>query len=276
MRGKAPELAMLMTRLLEAIKGVKKAIEENTESIHAAEERERHKQPSGEAVHRIIAFDDKTVRDAKEENDRQYRTQNAVKWATRYAVIAACVYALIAAYQAYISHEALFSVQRAFVFFSPETKQFYLTDKEGSKNIVSWEFLVPIRNSGTTPAKNLRDHIFVGWLPHAITKDFNFHDFENGEDGMANPQDTSFYETEPIPRDVLADTKGGIKHLYIYGWVTYNDVFKGTPQRVTKFCYEMHAIVGDFTTTIGDKGTRTTLCGVHNCSDDGCKEEKAN
>src|SRR6266403_3292051 len=95
-----------------------------------------------------------------------------------------------------ISYQALVSSQRAFVFFSPETKQFYLTDKEGSTNIASWEFFIPIKNSGSTPAKNLKNHVFVESLPQIITSDFNFHDLENGEPATANPQDTTFYQTK--------------------------------------------------------------------------------
>jgi hypothetical protein len=115
MRDKAPKLAMLMKRLLEAIKGVVQAIQKNTESIHAAEERERQKKPAGEATHRIIAFDDKTVRDAKEENDRQYRTQTSIKTATWLAVIAACIYATIAAWQGWEMRKAAMATQDAAV-----------------------------------------------------------------------------------------------------------------------------------------------------------------
>lgn len=99
MRNKAPKLAMLIRRLLEAIKNVIKAIQEHTKSIHAAEEREREKKPSGEMINRVISFDDKAVRDAETEHNRQYGVQNSIRWATWMAVLAAIVYAGVAACQ---------------------------------------------------------------------------------------------------------------------------------------------------------------------------------
>jgi hypothetical protein len=162
------------------------------------------------------------------------------------------------------------------VFFSPEIKLMYFTDKEGSTKITSWKFVIPVRNSGTTPARNLKDHVYVESQPQAITSDFKFRDFENGEPNVANPQDTTFYVTQSVTTDDVTATKGGIKHLYIYGWATYNDVFWRTPERVTKFCYEMHAMAGDFSNTNGPFTTRATLCQSHNCTDDDCKAQNPN
>ncbi len=103
----SPQIAVLVrllrrdlasiARRLEVIQGTLEKLEATP---HPTEEKERYKEPTGEAVYRIGAFDDKTERDARTEYDRQYRTQNSIKWATWSAVGAAIIYASIAAYQA--------------------------------------------------------------------------------------------------------------------------------------------------------------------------------
>src|SRR5260370_40672064 len=102
MQSRSRKIAMLLRRLLEAVKDVKKAIQEYTFSPHAAEECERQKEPTPNKpteIRAIVSFDNQTVRDEKEEQNRQYATQNSIKWATWSAVFAASVYAAIAACQ---------------------------------------------------------------------------------------------------------------------------------------------------------------------------------
>jgi hypothetical protein len=177
-----------------------------------------------------------------------------------------------------VSRDSLESVQRAFVFCTPVgITPSWVTDKVGSTKIIGWTFFVPKKNAGTTPAKNLREHVAVSYSPQTITEAFNFHDFEGGVSGLANPQETTYYQTESIPVDVVEQAETGLQHLYVYGWITYNDVFRATRRRVTKFCFEVHPLSGDFrSTTGGPFGTRANFCTLgpktlHNCSDEDCK-----
>ena len=93
---------MLLRRLLEAVKDVKKAVQQHTESEQAAE-----------TTNRVISFDDKTVRDAETEHDRQYRVQNSIRWATWLAVVGAIAYASVAACQLVEMRKATQATQEA-------------------------------------------------------------------------------------------------------------------------------------------------------------------
>jgi len=233
-------------------------------------------------VEAVVAFDEKTVADTTAQNKQTNTAQDSIKNATWAAFYAVTGYALITLgmYCAMqranrISQSALESVQRAFISFSPDVEPFYLTDREGSVKIVSWEFLVHEKNSGTTTTKHMQSRIFVKVLPVTpIPPDFNFGDFQSGSPSFVPPQDRIAYMTDKVDVSDVVAAKTGEQHIYIYGWTTYRDVFENTPSRTTELCYEFHPIVGDFTNTRGPFGSRTTLCSQrHNCADEECKDK---
>jgi hypothetical protein len=98
-----PEDLIRVRRDLAAIRtGIEElrdAIQEHSKAIHAAEERKRHECSTAKTVHAVIAYDNQTKRDTKTEFDRQYRTQNSIRWAAWFAFGAASIYAGVAAYQ---------------------------------------------------------------------------------------------------------------------------------------------------------------------------------
>ena len=259
MRDKAPKLAMLVKRLLEAIKGVIQAIQKNTESIHAAEERERQKKPGGETVHRIIAFDDKTVRDAKKESDRQYRTQNSIKRATWGAVTAACIYAGIAAWQGWemrkatiaatnaanTAHDALILDQRAWVG---------VQGTESEEFSVANGFIVTVvfSNSGKTPAHSVQSSAGYKTSPVPVSgptkKEIAALEFRPAQSiapqskynmtlgKIAIGEGATPRQMEGV-RNLLAqfpDIQKGNLVLYYYGILRYDDIFNMTHE--TQFC----------------------------------------
>lgn len=174
-----------------------------------------------------------------------------------------------------ISRDNLVSAQRAFVSFSPEIQPYYVSIKEGSPKIASWEFQIPVRNSGTTPTHQLQDHVFIKSMPNTLPDNFDFQDFEEGHPAFIAPQDHISYVTDTVSVDDVNHLKAGTKHLYVYGWARYRDAFAGTPIHVTQFCYELHATEGNFSNTKGPWITRATLCSIHhNCSDDECAQKQ--
>jgi hypothetical protein len=98
-RDKKPKLAMWMRRIFDAVKGVEKAIQENTKSIHSGEETNRNKPATTQPIQAVISFDDKTKGDTQAESNRQYGAQNSIRWAAWCAFGAATIYAGIAACQ---------------------------------------------------------------------------------------------------------------------------------------------------------------------------------
>lgn len=75
------------------------AIKEHSSAIHAQNEVDRNKKFPTDPKHIIVSHDEETVRNAKHEQDRQYRTQNSIKTAAWCAFGAAVIYAGIAAFQ---------------------------------------------------------------------------------------------------------------------------------------------------------------------------------
>ena len=63
------------------------------------------------------------------------------------------------------------------------------------------------------------------------------------------------------------------KHLYMYVWATYHDVFRDTPLHVTEFCFEPTMFDADPYTGKGSGHTYFEQCSKHNCTDEDCRNE---
>jgi hypothetical protein len=120
---------MLLKRLLRAVKDVVQAIQDQTESIHAA----------------------------KEEQNRQYRTKNSIRLATWSAVIAVLA-ALAAWFQAYqareanqIAHDALVANQRPWIGVSGIIVDDDLTYTNGGTE-ANFKLGYVLKNVGHSPA----------------------------------------------------------------------------------------------------------------------------
>lgn len=96
-----------LTAIRDGIKELCAAIQEHSKTIRAAQEAQQQTGKGRNPVPVIVSYDDQTVSDSKNENDRQYRTQKSIKNWTAAAVIAASVYAGIAAWQGYLSRRQL-------------------------------------------------------------------------------------------------------------------------------------------------------------------------
>jgi hypothetical protein len=68
---------------------------------------------------------------------------------------------------------------------------------------------------------------------------------------------------------------GKLKPFVFSGTATYNDIFKGTPRHVTKFCYKLSAL-GKYSALPQPKTVFSPLinqCEKGNCTDDECKAQ---
>jgi hypothetical protein len=178
-----------------------------------------------------------------------------------------------------INRDALQSVQRAFISFSPRMN---IGTTIKNNRIVAFHPQVPISNSGATPTKNMHDYVSVYPGKDAITKDFKFTDIgrTGGPEAIfIGPHDTIWYYANPIDiRDAQA-AQSHSGHVYVYGWATYNDRFEGTPQHITMFCYELRfdpsidisdpRWTQDHSYNVGSFGMCPSEVG-HNCADEEC------
>lgn len=172
-----------------------------------------------------------------------------------------------------ISLKALESQERAWVSFSANLTPVYIWDPNDPTKILRYSFGVPMKNSGTTVPMNLKGQAFAKIWPNPLPDNtFDFQDLQNGIPLEIGPQDQITYRTnDNVTVDDLEKVRAG-QHLYIYGWATYNDIFDDTPQHITKFCFEVRDLGGDFTTTNGKWNLWPALCKDHNCADQECSK----
>jgi len=172
-----------------------------------------------------------------------------------------------------INREALESVQRAFVVFSP-TAEIGTSVNQQSK-VIAWQAHVPMKNAGATSTKKLRNNISFYISKTSLPDDFGFPDTSDVISGVLGPKDEIQLRTQNIPIADVVLAQQNLTHIYVYGWAAYRDVFPESPPHLTMFCYELflNTIPGDLT-SIDYKLTGSFLtCKKHNCQDDECRNE---
>jgi hypothetical protein len=125
-----------------------------------------------------------------------------------------------------IAKETMVVSQRAFVYTetvdianSPHVK---IAGLEGRPNSPI-SAVVTFKNSGQTPATDVSSTISV-LFQLGIPKDFGFPEPQGTESTFVAPQ-TESHDLEIIPADKLSDAEGGKTNLFVYGTISYKDVF---------------------------------------------------
>lgn len=191
-----------------------------------------------------------------------------------------------------VSREALYSVQRAYVGFPP-VPEIRIFSLQNGPPLVTIQ--MPIENAGTTLARTVEDRISCvtpfGMLPSGFT----FPDIKGGKKlKCGTPSATvgettiaakatvfsqtilidydklvEFIQQHPVENaNSLRETGRPGRAVFLYGWVTYRDVFKGTPEHLTEFCLHLTALSLQGTS----EQSQWTYCPIHNCSDDDCPD----
>jgi hypothetical protein len=166
---------MYMRRLLEAVKDIKKTVQNQKKSAHGDYESAEEKKAPKE-IRAEIRFNEQTITEARTEQDRAYTNQRSIKHATWAAFMAASIYAALAACQlhelqtatkatqqaagaadsaAVTAKEALVRGQRPWVGPEKEPTVILNESKDGIQSII----VVPIRNNGPSPALHLGYYI---------------------------------------------------------------------------------------------------------------------
>jgi hypothetical protein len=145
-----------------------------------------------------------------------------------------------------------------------------------------WGFWLPFENFGTTPARNVTFHIsydtflpFEGDLPREFSA-APIADLYPGA-GLIGPKGKMRSDRLEIYSNILDAAAVGQIRLFIWGYVAYNDVFEGTPQRRTE-CFELDKVDGDpylipETQDSPDIFFHFRTCGRYNRVDEDCDKE---
>jgi len=168
--------------------------------------------------------------------------------------------------QADLMENSLIAVQRAFIFFRGMDTTGMIN--ASSNKVIEWHVQLQWENSGTTPSKDLE--MLINWQfgDKPIPIGFDFPNHAPEVPYVLGPKATVFCGPVKIPVAVLLGIQQGTVHAYIWGTARYRDVFKGTPQHVTKFCWKITGVLGDPTT---QNMTFTWAAHEeHNCADEDC------
>lgn len=176
--------------------------------------------------------------------------------------------------------DALVRVQRAFVFADPvEARIVGKRPETGALNVnFRWE------NTGTTPTKWMRFKITCIWFDTGLPKNFSFPELiEKGKREVhpltVIPPRGAISAFSSVPVGIVNRWNAGFTHIYFYGWAKYRDVFSGTPEHITKFCYEMVKVQEPDVLTpptapgISNVTFSMTQCPRNNCYDEQCGDK---
>lgn len=154
--------------------------------------------------------------------------------------------------QARLTRETLINTQRAFVFATgfqplydpPERKASIEGGSDVEKMDYIWRFRPHWQNSGDTPTKDFISHTRCELRDSILPPGFDFdYSTEQKGGGLIGPHFTvmgGLAPQQPSPgittKDIL-DVQAGRKHLYLWGWARYFDVFPNTPRHISRFCW---------------------------------------
>jgi hypothetical protein len=179
-----------------------------------------------------------------------------------------CTLWLATSRQALLTREALVADKKAFVF---PIGLYQSYEKDTATSFYNWRFKPNWRNSGDTPTRNLRLHVVCELRDTLLPANFDFDlPNRNPQTGLLGPKFDSPFGVAPTPpypaitaQDV-ADVQQARKTLYLIGWVKYFDVFPGTPEHITRFCWQIMPEGDPYTFVPNDPNNALLFGYVHN------------
>jgi hypothetical protein len=145
--------------------------------------------------------------------------------------------------------------------------------KDGDHVVIGGMFGAIFENIGTTPANDLVPSLNVAAL--AAEPDGPQFIGQNAEryPTYLGPKDPITIGPKlRLIRDVGMDhvvTQDG-PQPYIWGWVTYRDMFPNTKEHLTEFCVRLSVVEGIDATKSAK--ILATSCKKHNCADEWCQD----
>jgi len=146
-----------------------------------------------------------------------------------------------------VAEKALTTTAKAIIFNSHIHAVAGLSQKAGMA-VVDWTFYIIWKNTGTTPTRHL--HMHTNWMSFdtEMPGDFDFPDLSLPPPIrpkiVIGPDATTWSGECVIPIAVLIEASEKKKHIYLWGWVEYNDVFDASTRHRTECCVEI-VVVGD-------------------------------
>lgn len=160
------------------------------------------------------------------------------------------------------------AVQRAFVF----TKGIQI----GRSLDANRAFLmIPIENTGTTPATHVTVIANRRFTKYPLPDDFDFPDARGGPPGLLAPKEVGAGPVLVTTQRCIDLVHSDKLRLFVWGRINYADVFQ--VQHETDFCWEYRGTWGaGLNPNPTQMGDWFTTCARHNCADKDCAEYQMN
>ncbi len=140
------------------------------------------------------------------------------------------------------AESALISTQRALVFPSKIHAMAGISQKAGGA-VVDWTFFIVWENAGSTPTRHMYMHTNWSSFNNELGEDFDFPDLSTApirrRPIVLGPKATTFSGESVIPIDVLIGAADKRNHVYLWGWVEYNDIFDKTARHRSEYSVEI-------------------------------------
>jgi flagellar hook-basal body complex protein FliE len=170
--------------------------------------------------------------------------------------------------------DSLHQIQRAFMNYEGLSIGRRLVDR-GTNRVTAWQFLIKWENTGSTPARAMVGRSSFQPTVSPLPRGFNFPDLGIVDEGpgVLAPKGTAT-TTLTVPTGTLNAVKEGKLHLYMWGWTSYRDAFRGTPPRLTEYCIEVTQFIasGDLSDPSIQYNLIPATCAEHNCYDEDCPD----
>jgi hypothetical protein len=148
--------------------------------------------------------------------------------------------------QARLTREAFVADKRAFVF-ATGFNQVWEQDK--ATNLYVWRLRPVLRNSGATPTKDMEMYVACEIRNSQLPTGYAFTpQAQNIAKGMMPPMFELQGGIAPqypgaaiTPQDII-DSQAGRKFIYLWGWISYRDIFPETERHITRYCWLITAI----------------------------------
>jgi hypothetical protein len=139
-----------------------------------------------------------------------------------------------------LARETFVADKRAFVF-TDNFRPFWEQIPGGGYN---WRFRPIWKNSGDTPTSRMRLYSACELRNTPLPKGFDFNQAVVPGTGLLGPKSEGFGGITPLPANQPAitpaniqDVQAGRMFLYLWGWARYFDIFPGTEEHLTRFCW---------------------------------------
>ncbi|MGC1860089.1 MAG: hypothetical protein WA733_02925 [Methylocystis sp.] len=134
------------------------------------------------------------------------------------------------------AEQALISTNRAFV----HVKDFIPHPIVENGIIVGFAVIVTWENTGSTPARNARASVNYILFDAEMPDNFDYPDAsKSGPPFFIAPRGIISSGVLKIRLESILSVPRAGRHLYIYGWIEYDDAFKDTPDAAQSFAMKL-------------------------------------